>query len=97
MATRRHDLLVQVPGGAAYSGGSLNCTPIVCDPPVLPPSAHVAAGCASGSAFGTSCALGCADGYVVTGSSHGTVGCARDVPATHADSLNLVVVAHSAK
>jgi len=66
-----------VPGGAAYAGGSLVCTPIIC--PALAPHGQgmrVVSGCGPGGAYGATCVMGCDDGYVAgDGLAGGTVCC----------------------
>ncbi|KAJ4455048.1 hypothetical protein PAPYR_10063 [Paratrimastix pyriformis] len=56
------------PGTAAYTGGSLTCSPVTC-PALVPsdPSMVVVSGCQAGGALGAPCTLGCAPGLVASG------------------------------
>jgi len=71
-----HDLgcVVQIAGGASYSGGSLLCLPFFCAvPPVLPDGAVVASGCQPSASGGAECLWHCRDGYTASGSPNATV------------------------
>jgi len=56
-----------VAGGAAYTGGSLECTRIVCPAPALKEGVVVVDGCSDGGIAGATCKLACREGYEMAG------------------------------